>query len=67
MRWDTKGWSGRQWGGRYVGCPEAPDGSELDGMASLCALQLLCFYMEGGGCWGWLGMAGGGAAIIKGS
>ena len=26
--WDRKGWSGNLWGGRYVGCPELPDGSE---------------------------------------
>ena len=27
MNWSKRGWSGIQWGGRYVGCPEAPDGS----------------------------------------
>ena len=28
MGWDKRGWSGILWGGRYVGCPELPDGSE---------------------------------------
>ena len=28
MGWDRKGWSGNLWGGRYVGCPELPDGSK---------------------------------------
>lgn len=27
MNWSTKGWSGRQMRGRYVGCPESTDGS----------------------------------------
>ena len=26
--WDKRGWSGILWGGRCVGCPELPDGSE---------------------------------------
>ena len=28
LGWGTQGWTGRQWGGRHVGCPELPDGSE---------------------------------------
>lgn len=28
MGWDRRGWSGVLWGGRYVGCPELPDGSK---------------------------------------
>lgn len=28
MGWDRRGWSGILWGGRYVGCPEVPDGSK---------------------------------------
>ena len=31
LNWGRKGWSGRGWRGRYVGCPEAPDGSESTG------------------------------------
>ena len=29
VNWSRKGWSGKGWRGRYVGCPEAPDGSAL--------------------------------------
>ena len=28
MGWDTHGWTGIKWGGRYVGCPERADGSK---------------------------------------
>ena len=34
MGWDRRGWTGTQWGGRYVGCPELPDGSEC-----VCCVQ----------------------------
>lgn len=30
MGWDKRGWTGIQWGGRYVGCPELPDGSKFN-------------------------------------
>ena len=30
QNWSERGWSGGIWGGRYVGCPEAPDGSKCD-------------------------------------
>ena len=29
MFWSLKGWTGRSWGGRYVGCPELPNGTPL--------------------------------------
>ena len=28
MGWSLKGWSGRSMNGRFVGCPEAPNGGE---------------------------------------
>lgn len=29
MDWDRRGWTGRSWPGRYIGCPLSPDGSEM--------------------------------------
>lgn len=28
LNWSRRGWSGIGWRGRYVGCPESPDGSK---------------------------------------
>ena len=44
MNWDVKGWSGKQWGGRYVGCPEAPDGSELLFTTVTVASKSICLF-----------------------
>ena len=29
LGWDKRGWTGSLWPGRYVGCPELPDGCKL--------------------------------------
>lgn len=34
QNWGKKGWSGRSWNGRYVGCPELPDGTPLTDFSS---------------------------------
>ena len=45
MGWGRRGWTGIQWGGRHVGCPELPDGSEW--LSQHCTRSLPIYHYHG--------------------
>lgn len=78
LNWSAKGWSGRGWRGRYVGVPEAPDGTPLTDFHSIILDMhrvryikysgkletIYCFVVIGNTC-GMFGFAGAEATTFR--